>query len=141
MRKLAVDANILVRNATRRLIVGVAEVSECAVVVPATASRSAKEVYRKVVGAQKGRQIEHEMMLEGKPTQGEEARRRLTERLDNAESGFAAWLEREPKVNSGLMEIAESTEKRGMSHHRCCSRKWYRTRRTNGTAREKTRKY
>ena len=51
------------------------------------------------------------MMFRDLPTEGEEAERRLTEKLDNAESGFAAWLEGEPKVNSGMMEIAESTQK------------------------------
>lgn len=111
MRKLAVDANILVRNATRRLITGVAEVSGYAVVVPATAGKSAKEVYRKVIAAQKAREVEYESMRQGEPAEGEEARRRLTEKLDNAEHGFAAWLESEPKVNSGMMETAESTQK------------------------------
>ena len=51
IRKVAVDANLLVRNAARRLILGTAELTGYGVIVPETADLMSRQVYRKVRGS------------------------------------------------------------------------------------------
>ena len=109
--KLAIDANLLVRNATRRLMMGVAEIAKFRVVIPATAAHVGKQVYRKVRAGGERKRIEYEMELEGRPEKGGEATDKLTQALDNAEAGFAQWLESEPLRNDAMIEIAASNDR------------------------------
>ena len=109
--KLAIDANLLVRNATRRLMMGVAEVARFQVVIPATAAEVAKQVYRKVRAQGEKRRVEHDVDLRGAPENGKEASDQLTQALDNVETGFAQWLDNEPLRNDAMIDIAASSER------------------------------
>ena len=109
--KLAIDANLLVRNATRRLMMGVAEVARFQVVIPATAAEVAKQVYRKVRAQDEKRRVEHDVDLRGAPENGKEASDQLAQALDNTQTGFAQWLDNEPLRNDAMIDIAASSER------------------------------
>ena len=109
--KLAIEANLLVRNATRRLMMGVAEIAKFRVVIPATAAEVGKQVYRKVRAGGERKRIEYEMELQGRPEEDGEATDKLTQALDNAEAGFAQWLESEPLRNDAMIEIAARNDR------------------------------
>ena len=110
MRKIAVDANLLVRNAARRLILGTAELTGYGVIVPETADLMSRQVYRKVRGNGARAQVMYEMIKEGKDIHSEEGAERLKNRLDLQEAGFARWLDTEPERNDGVLERGLRTE-------------------------------
>ena len=116
--KIAIDAQILMKNHARRMVIGAAECASVSVVLPETAATMAKLHYHRVAE----RYVEKVVVWSAEAAQetlDEEAMGlRIQDKLDKVTDGFAHWLDEEQRRNDGIFERAP------------------RTRRTQGVARE-----
>ena len=109
--KIAVDAQIVLRNAARRMVFGSAELAGVDVVVPETAAHFAKEHYRRVAKHYVIDRIEWENAREGTQWSEERMAEETAKQLAQVSAGFASWIDEEATRNDGIFTIATRTPK------------------------------
>ena len=107
--KIAVDAQIMLRNHARRMVLGAAEVARWSVVVPATAAVMAKLHYAKVAKGYVTKKVEWEVELAQRAVSDEALGLLIHDRLEQVSAGFGQWLENEPMRNDRVFEIGQRT--------------------------------
>ena len=109
--KIAIDAQILMKNHARRLILGAAECAGVGIVLPETAATMAKANYHRVAA----RYVEKVVLWNAEsgvdPLDEERLGLRVQDRLDKVTAGFARWIEDEQQRNDGIFERAPRTRK------------------------------
>lgn len=107
--KIAVDAQVVLRNHARRMVFGAAEAANCDVVLPVTVAVMAKMHYAKVSTKYVTNKTMWELALAGKEISDEGLGLLIHERLTRVSAGFARWIDEEPKRNDRIFEIGERT--------------------------------
>lgn len=109
--KIAIDAQIMMKNHARRMVLGAAECAGTAIIVPDTAATMAKLHYHKVAARYVEKSIVWSAVANNEPIDEEALGLRIQDRLDKTTQGFAAWLDNEQQRNDGLFERAPRTQK------------------------------
>ena len=107
--KIAVDAQIMLRNHARRMVLGAAEVARWGVVVPATAAVMAKLHYAKVAKGYVARKVEWEVELAQRTVSDEALGLLIHDRLEQVSAEFGQWLGSESMRNDRVFEIGQRT--------------------------------
>ena len=109
--RIAIDAQILMRNHARRTVFGMAEVCGVDVVLPQTVVAMAKQHYATVCAKYVRKAIEWESDLAGEVIDDEAMGLRVHDATERLGYGFAKWLDDEPKRNDGRFTVAPRTRK------------------------------
>lgn len=107
--KIALDAQVLMRNHARRMLIGAAEVGGHEVVLPVTAVTMAKLHYADVVRGYVTKRTIFETETAQKRLGDAALGRLVAERVSKLSNGFAAWIDAEPRRNDGAFSIGERT--------------------------------
>lgn len=109
--KIAMDAQILVRNHARRTLLGTAELCSIHVVVPETALAMARIHYPKVCEEYVRKTLEWSDDSVERQTSDEEMGLRVHDATQKLGIGFARWLEEEALRNDGVFTKAPRTRR------------------------------
>lgn len=107
--RVAVDAQIVLRNHARRMVFAAAESAGWDVLLPETTVIMAKTHYGRVSTQYVTNQVTWEIDLAEDTLDEEEVGHRIHERLERLTIGFAAWIDAEPKRNDRVFEVAPRT--------------------------------
>ena len=107
--KIAVDAQIVLRNAARRMVFGSAELSGTDVIVPETTAEMAKQNYAKVSRHYIEDQVEWEDERNGTSWSSEKIGEEIAKRLARVVQGFERWIDDEPLRNDSAFSTAKRT--------------------------------
>ena len=108
--KIAIDAQILMRNHARRMVLGAAECAGATVVLPETAATMATLSYHRVAARYVKKVVVWDAHAAGEPLDDEVLGRRIQERMEKTTEGFAHWIEDEQRRNDGVFERAPRTK-------------------------------
>ena len=108
---MAIDAQVILRNHARRMLLGAAEVGGWDVVLPVTAALMAKQNCAKVVRGYARKKVDWELALAGQEMSDEARGLLVHERVQASSAAFARWLDQEPRRNDRLFEIGERTRR------------------------------
>jgi len=106
---LAVDTQILLRNAARRMLFGAAEFARIDVIVPETAALFAKMHYAKVARHYVENTVIWDDEERATPWTDTERAAEIARRLKCVFDGFAQWIDDEAARNDGMFTIAPRT--------------------------------
>ena len=109
--KIAIGANILMKNHARRMVLGAAECAGSTVVLPETAAIMAKLNYRKVSTRYAENVVVWNARRAREPFDQQVLAPRIRDMLRQICEGFAQWLDDEQQRNDGIFERAPSTTK------------------------------
>ena len=109
--RIAIDAQIMLRNHARRMIIGAAEFGRWNVVVPITAATIAKMHYAKVSTNYVTKKTVWDSKLAGEEISDEALGLRIHDALERTSAGFAQWIDDESRRNDRIFEIGERTRK------------------------------
>lgn len=109
--KIAVDAQILLRNAARRMVFGSAELAGVDVIVPETAVHFAKMHYGKVSRHYVEDSVEWDDARNETNWSDERIGKEIARRLAQVVSGFQKWMDEEPRRNDAVFAIATRSPK------------------------------
>ena len=109
--RIALDAQIMLRNHARRMIIGAAEFGRWNVVVPITAATIAKMHYAKVSTNYVTKKTVWDSKLAGEEISDEALGLRIHDALERTSAGFAQWIDDESRRNDRIFEIGERTRK------------------------------
>ena len=109
--RIAVDAQIMLRNHARRMIIGAAELARWNVVVPITAATMAKMHYAKVSTNYVTKKTVWDSKLAGEEISDEALGLRIYDALEKTSAGFAQWIDDESRRNDRIFEIGDRTRK------------------------------
>lgn len=108
-RAMGVDAQLLLRNAARRMLFGAAELGGWNLLVPITAATMARTHYAKVIAGRITRTVEDEVARGDQHITDAQLGLRIYDALAQASIGFGRWLDTESQRNDRLFEIVERT--------------------------------
>ena len=109
--KVAIDAQIMMKNHARRMVLGAAECAGTAAIVPDAAATMAKLHYHRVEAIYVEKSIVWNTAANNERIDEEALGLRVQDRLEKTTRGFAAWLDNEQQRNDGLFERAPRTRK------------------------------
>ena len=109
--RVAIDAQIVLRNHARRMIIGAAEVGGCDVILPVTCVTMAKTHYDKVARSYVAKKTKWDLATQGRELSDEDFAELVADRLDRVCAGFSRWLDEEPQRNDGAFRIAQRTRR------------------------------
>ena len=109
MSKIAIDAQLMLRNHARRMLLGAAEAAAHEVLLPETAAVMARLNYHRVARKYVERSLKWDNPAQWREISEEERIRRIEARLTGACNGFAQWLDEEPRRNDAAFRIAPRT--------------------------------
>ena len=109
--KIAIDAQIMMRNHARRMVLGAAECVGTAIILPETAAIMAKLNYHKVAARYVEKVVVWNAAANDQELDDEVLGIRIQDQLDKTTQGFADWLDNEQQRNDGMFERAPRTRK------------------------------
>ena len=109
--KIAIDAQILLRNHARRTVLATAELCEVAVMLPETVVTMAKIHYATVCENYVRRALEWADDVAGKHTSAEEMGLRVHDATQKLGIGFGRWIDEETLRNDGVFTKAPRTRR------------------------------
>ena len=107
--KIAIDAQILMRNHARRMVLGAAECASAGVVLPETATAMAKLHYHRVAARYVEKVVVWSAAAANEALDEERLGLRIHDRIEQTTQGFARWLDDEQERNDGRFERAPRT--------------------------------
>ena len=109
--KMAIDAQLVLRNHARRMLIGAAEVGRWSVVIPATAAAMATLSHTKVARGYALKKVKWELRLAGREVTKEELGLQVEDRIEWLSATFTRWMDDEPKRNDRALEIGQRTRR------------------------------